>query len=101
MVLVVVAFIIVEKARARGKEVRRCRCYERQELLTGELWLLKARTVEQSATYAQGAHARTHMHGRTSHSSPAASSILLITNVHYCAYVERPAPQAGTRSFSF
>jgi hypothetical protein len=100
VVLVVVAFIIVEKARARGKEVRRCRCYERQELLTGEMWLLKARTVEQSATYAQGAHARTHMHGRTTQSSPAASSILLI-NVHYCANAERPAPQAGTRSFSF
>ena len=26
----VVAFIIADKARARGEEVRRCECYERQ-----------------------------------------------------------------------
>jgi hypothetical protein len=26
----VVAFIIVEKTRSRGEEVRRCRCYERK-----------------------------------------------------------------------
>ena len=86
-------------ARARGKEVRSCRCYDRQELLTGELCFLKARTVQQSATYTQGAHARTHMHGRTRPSKQASfkvvshiqyGSILLITYVYYCAYSEMP-----------
>ena len=28
--LIVVSFIIPEKARAKGEQVRKCRCYERQ-----------------------------------------------------------------------